>query len=92
MGRETRNVDFISIARRAIHHPLNPLNLLNLLNLLNPLNPFPAPFYTTCRRKAATTYGAKGPVNLHALQACSGRIAVPGRIWYNNTSALYNIV
>ena len=37
MGRETRNVDFISIARRAIHHPLNPLNLLN------PLNPFPAP-------------------------------------------------
>ncbi len=32
-GREARNADFISIARRAIHHPLNPVNLLNLLNL-----------------------------------------------------------
>ncbi len=83
MGRENRNADFISIARRAIHHPLNPLNLLN------PLNPFPAPFYTTCRRKAATTYGAKGPVNPHALRACSCRMAVPAAIWYNNTSALY---
>ena len=29
---KSRNADFISIARRAIRHPLNPLNLLNPLN------------------------------------------------------------
>ena len=29
---KSRNADFISIARRAIHHPLNPLNLLNPMN------------------------------------------------------------
>ena len=43
-----RNADFISIARRAIHNPLNPLNLLNPMNPAtqwlhgryhNPLNP-----------------------------------------------------
>ena len=73
MGKKNRNADFISIARRAIHHPLNPLNLLN------PLNPFPAPFYTTCRRKAATTYGAKGPVNPHARQGVFGPHGGPCR-------------
>ena len=31
-GGQARNADFISIARRAIHPPLNPLNLLNPLN------------------------------------------------------------
>ena len=29
---KSRNADFISIARRAIHHPLNLLNPLNFLN------------------------------------------------------------
>jgi len=33
-------------------------------------NPFPQPFYTTRRRQAATTLGAKGPVNPHACRAC----------------------
>ena len=41
-GRQSRNADFILIARRAIPHPLNPVNLLNLLNPLNPLNPHAA--------------------------------------------------
>ncbi len=27
---------------------------------VNPKNPFPQPFYTTCRRQAATTFGPKG--------------------------------
>ena len=31
-GRQSRNADFILIARRAIPHPLNPVNLLNPLN------------------------------------------------------------
>ena len=83
MGRETRNADFISIARRAIHHPLNPLNLLN------PLNPFPAPPSTqpAAERRPQPT-GPKAPSTLTPVKACSCRMAVPAAIWYNNTSAL----
>ena len=34
-GRQSRNADFILIARRAIPSPLNLLNLLNPLNLFS---------------------------------------------------------
>ena len=69
---QSRNADFISIARRAIHNPRpeGPSNLrtfrpIGPVNLKNPFsttffhNPFPQPFYTTRRRQAATTLGAQ---------------------------------
>ena len=61
---QSRNADFISIARRAIHNPrpegpsnlrtLRPIGPVNLKNL------FPQPFYTTCGEAATTTLGLKG--------------------------------
>ena len=70
--RQSRNADFISIARRAIRNPRpeGPSNLrtfrpIGPVNLKNPFsttffhNPFPQPFYTTRRRQAATTLGPK---------------------------------
>ena len=64
---KSRNADFISIARRAIRNPRpeGPSNLRTLRpsgrSILRTLshNPFPQPFYTTRRRQAVTTLGAK---------------------------------
>ena len=64
---QSRNADFISIARRAIRNPRpeGPSNLRTLRpsgrSILRTLshNPFPQPFYTTRRRQAVTTLGAK---------------------------------
>ena len=59
----SRNADFISIARRAIRNPRpeGPSNLRTFRpkGPVHPKNPFPQPFYTTRRRQAAITFGPK---------------------------------
>ena len=54
---KSRNADFISIARRAIHHPLNPLNHLN------PLNPFSKPTALSSVACGDTSFLRKGAKN-----------------------------
>ena len=61
---QSRNADFISIARRAIHHPqrrrcCRPLERSDA-TLLHNLRRQPRPFFKTCGAAATTTLGPKG--------------------------------